>query len=349
MGQGPQFSGTVRVLIVEDNTWMRSLYFAWLEAAPCGTFTVTSAPTLATAKAILARQRVDLILLDLRLPDGSGDQTLQVVREHAPETLVLILTGTMDPTDAPSDHYTRGVVHKIDLNMTTFYDVLYRTIGELFPHRASAADVRATPNPDVVPLRSRIRTSRTAGFVERLRRESRIWRSITDTPCGKRIAGAVAAIVVCVIALGVTGYAYAETVSELAAMNAVHEQQLDTLRGELNRLIAVAGTIVTALAGAVVFLFRSLQQAQRERVESMRTFLAKREEETKAITGALQDNTATSKGMMQQQGDMIDKLDRLAGNVSNLTLTLRPIAKEIDKRLGTDATSHLPPPTSPGG
>jgi len=341
-------SATIRVLVIEDNTWMRSLYFAWLESAPCGTFTIMGAPTLGQGVEVLKRQQVDLILLDLGLPDvRSKADLLPAIREHAPETLILILTGTVDPDAAPSDKYTRGVVHKIDLNMTTFYDVVYRAIGELFPkRRITAVDMRATPIPNgfgAAPSRYGVHTSRTAGIIERVRREGRIWGSIRKTRQGRRTAAAVAGIIACVIALAVTGYAYADTIAELAAAQRIHEQQLNTLRGELNRLLGTAGTIVAALAGAVVFLFRSLQQAHRERVESMRTFLAKREEETKSITGALQDNTATSKSMMASQGDMIDKLDQLAGNVSSLTLTLRPIAKEIDKRMGTDATSHLPP------
>ncbi|MBA2253773.1 MAG: response regulator [Chloroflexi bacterium] len=57
------------VLAVEDEPLNRRLVHAILE--PEG-YRVADATTLAAARAWLSRERPDLILLDLRLPDGDG-------------------------------------------------------------------------------------------------------------------------------------------------------------------------------------------------------------------------------------------------------------------------------------
>lgn len=63
------------VLVVEDEEPNRALLRAVLGRAPdprLAGLTLLEAPDLATARALLAAYRVDLVLLDVRLPDGNG-------------------------------------------------------------------------------------------------------------------------------------------------------------------------------------------------------------------------------------------------------------------------------------
>jgi two-component system, OmpR family, KDP operon response regulator KdpE len=63
------------VLVVEDEEPNRALLRAVLARATDGRLrglVVLEAPDLATARAILETNRVDLVLLDVRLPDGNG-------------------------------------------------------------------------------------------------------------------------------------------------------------------------------------------------------------------------------------------------------------------------------------
>jgi DNA-binding response OmpR family regulator len=64
-----------RILVVEDQLTNRLLLRAVFARATDPTLkaaTLLEAETVAAARAILERERVDLILLDVRLPDGSG-------------------------------------------------------------------------------------------------------------------------------------------------------------------------------------------------------------------------------------------------------------------------------------
>lgn len=55
-------------------------------------FEVKRAQTLGEGRAFLV-DRFDLILLDVMLPDGTGDELLPHLREKAPDTPVLMVSG----------------------------------------------------------------------------------------------------------------------------------------------------------------------------------------------------------------------------------------------------------------
>ena len=64
-----------RLLLVEDEELNRVLVRAILARTadpPVGDAILVEAPTLAAARDALANEPIDLILLDLNLPDGSG-------------------------------------------------------------------------------------------------------------------------------------------------------------------------------------------------------------------------------------------------------------------------------------
>lgn len=93
----------VRVLLIEDNVVQVHLLRHMLEAnkTPHGNsfaqkFSVTHAGTLADGLAKLSEGDVDLILLDLSLPDAHGLETLELVREQERDVPVVILTGMND-------------------------------------------------------------------------------------------------------------------------------------------------------------------------------------------------------------------------------------------------------------
>lgn len=93
----------VRVLLIEDNVVQVHLLRHMLEASKtqkasgfAQKFSVTDAGTLAVGLAKLSEGNVDLILLDLSLPDAHGLETLELVREQERDVPVVILTGTND-------------------------------------------------------------------------------------------------------------------------------------------------------------------------------------------------------------------------------------------------------------
>lgn len=86
----------IRVLHVEDVEWdARAVRFALDEVMP-GRCDVTTATSLAAARAALAAGSPDVILLDLNLPDSSGLETVSAVRKAAPGIPLVVLTGLDD-------------------------------------------------------------------------------------------------------------------------------------------------------------------------------------------------------------------------------------------------------------
>ncbi|MBZ0272388.1 sigma-54 dependent transcriptional regulator [bacterium] len=82
-----------RVLVVDDDDTFRGLTIAELRSRG---FAPTPAAGVQAAKMELARGEHDLVLLDLRLGDGSGLDVLRHAREHAPSVEVIVLSGQGD-------------------------------------------------------------------------------------------------------------------------------------------------------------------------------------------------------------------------------------------------------------
>jgi signal transduction histidine kinase len=85
---------SLRVLLVEDSTADAGLIAAYLAEAGRGAFTISRASRLEAALPRLGA--VDVVLLDLSLPDSPPESTLRAARIHSSEVPIVILTGTDD-------------------------------------------------------------------------------------------------------------------------------------------------------------------------------------------------------------------------------------------------------------
>ncbi len=88
----------VQVLIIEDNEEHALLLERLLESAGERYFRSHLAPTLADGLAILKNEAIDLVLLDLGLPDSDGQATFRAVSKAVPHVPIVILSGTGDVT-----------------------------------------------------------------------------------------------------------------------------------------------------------------------------------------------------------------------------------------------------------
>jgi two-component system, OmpR family, KDP operon response regulator KdpE len=92
----------LRLLVVEDNELNRALVRAIITRATdpgLRAAEIIEAHTLAQARAVLADTAVDVVLLDVQLPDGSGlsllDALPEPVRGHRP--VIVAVTGGVMP------------------------------------------------------------------------------------------------------------------------------------------------------------------------------------------------------------------------------------------------------------
>ena len=93
--QAPEVTHPLRLLIVDDHEIVRQGLVALLERRP--EFSVVAqAGTVAEAVAAAQRFRPDLVVMDVRLPDGTGIEACREIRAEMPETRVVMLTSYPD-------------------------------------------------------------------------------------------------------------------------------------------------------------------------------------------------------------------------------------------------------------
>lgn len=90
-------SAEIKVLIVDDDKTIRSTL-----AVTVGTwgYRTLEAGTLAQTLVMVERERPDAVLLDVKLPDGSGISILDELKKRSPELVVIVITGYVTHRDA---------------------------------------------------------------------------------------------------------------------------------------------------------------------------------------------------------------------------------------------------------
>ena len=89
-------AGSLKILYVEDNPTDAELLIEGLRTEGADTALIMHVSRLSEAQAALRRDRFDVVLLDLGLPDSDGLNTLRTLVEGAPNRPVVVLTGLDD-------------------------------------------------------------------------------------------------------------------------------------------------------------------------------------------------------------------------------------------------------------
>jgi DNA-binding NarL/FixJ family response regulator len=90
-----QTGARIRVLVVEDHRMFAEALVAML-SAQTGIEVVGSAGTAAGAVAEAQRLSPAVVVMDYRLPDAEGTAAARTIRDHNPQTRVLILTASAE-------------------------------------------------------------------------------------------------------------------------------------------------------------------------------------------------------------------------------------------------------------
>src|SRR6266849_6051686 len=78
-----------RILVVDDELSMREMLGIMLRKEG---FEIVVAESRAVAAAVLAKGPVDMVITDVKLPDGDGIEILRHVKAASPETVVIVMT-----------------------------------------------------------------------------------------------------------------------------------------------------------------------------------------------------------------------------------------------------------------
>jgi CheY-like chemotaxis protein len=108
-------SERLRILIVEDNPADADFIHELLPQTGPLNFQIGSVTRLSKALARLGSKDIDLVLLDLGLPDSQGLQTFHTLRKAVPDIPVIVLTGNNDQElavaavrDGAQDYLVKG-------------------------------------------------------------------------------------------------------------------------------------------------------------------------------------------------------------------------------------------------
>src|SRR5215218_5702438 len=85
------------VLVVDDDATFRATL---AEAVQAWGYRVLEAATVAEMLTLVDRQRPSAVLLDVKLPDGSGISVLDQLKKRLPELVIIIITGYVTHNDA---------------------------------------------------------------------------------------------------------------------------------------------------------------------------------------------------------------------------------------------------------
>ena len=88
-------SDPIRVLLVDDHEVVRE-GLRTLLARRQNVLVVGEASTVAEAVHTAAKAKPDVVIMDVRLPDGSGVEACRAIRDRRPETRVIMLTSYAD-------------------------------------------------------------------------------------------------------------------------------------------------------------------------------------------------------------------------------------------------------------
>jgi len=84
---------TEKILIVDDDRFIR---MALGEAVRSWGYETIEAGTVSAARTLFTEHEPSVALLDIDLPDGSGLDLLNEVKEKSPETIAVMITGNVD-------------------------------------------------------------------------------------------------------------------------------------------------------------------------------------------------------------------------------------------------------------
>jgi DNA-binding response OmpR family regulator len=121
----------IRILHVEDDPDVRHL----VAQALAGTGTIHSVATLAQATAELAKFEFDTVILDMNLPDGSASALLPQLKNHAGQTIPVIVFSAKE-TDVDVSRQVQAVLTKSHNSL----DYLVRIVTRLCQSKVHPGD-----------------------------------------------------------------------------------------------------------------------------------------------------------------------------------------------------------------
>ena len=150
-------SDTYSVLLVEDNPGDARLLQEMLAEDPESPFTIRCAERLSRAMEVLGSEPVDLLLIDLSLPDSHGLETFTKIYAHSPRVPIIVLTGNDDNAlslaavkAGAQDYLFKGKLDRELLVRSMQYSIERKRYQEALEHQANYDALTGLPNRNLL-------------------------------------------------------------------------------------------------------------------------------------------------------------------------------------------------------
>jgi two-component system, cell cycle sensor histidine kinase and response regulator CckA len=148
----------IKVLLVEDNPGDVLLLQETLAEITLVSFNLLHVERLSEALTQLETETVDVILLDLLLPDSAGLETFTTIHQQVPHTPIVVLTGMSDETLAlnavqagAQDYLVKGRVSGGDLLMRSMrYAIERKRVESILQQRERELRTLTEHAPDII-------------------------------------------------------------------------------------------------------------------------------------------------------------------------------------------------------
>jgi len=121
---------SVKILLVEDNPGDARLFQEFIKEFSLLSVSLNSVSTLKEALEFVTVKDLEVILLDLTLPDSTGIETLQKIKENFPDVALIVLTGLNDTEMAKKavrfgaqDYMIKGKIDSFLLEKSILYSI----------------------------------------------------------------------------------------------------------------------------------------------------------------------------------------------------------------------------------
>jgi two-component system chemotaxis response regulator CheY len=129
------------VLVADDTAFVRDRFRVAIEGAGHKAVTAQNGPEL-IARMRMAKAEIDLIVLDLRLPQGNGVAMLRAIRKmHQDHPPIMVFSGTIKSADEVRELGTLGVTGYVNEYMAVQH-IVPALVPHLFP---DSSDRRSSP------------------------------------------------------------------------------------------------------------------------------------------------------------------------------------------------------------
>jgi PAS domain S-box-containing protein len=156
MNTAPADEHPARVLLVEDDSIQITFIQALLAREPRPGFAIETVECLTAARERLESGGIDVILLDLRLPDSHGIQTVRAVRECSRSIPIIVLTGSDEEEMAlealkngAQDYLVKSAVHGPTLARSIRYAIQRRSSEQVLGEQRRRLQLLMDSIPDV--------------------------------------------------------------------------------------------------------------------------------------------------------------------------------------------------------